>query len=127
MTMHVIYFISRFINNLYFCIYSSCTLHKNLNQVLQESDWSFVSFKNLKSFFFTCSCLLTFVFIRCTICCHWLSLFVSLTVICWYWLSFVITLHVICCHLLYHWFSLVVTRCTTLLFFFKRSCEKTKY
>ena len=47
--------ISQFINYLYCGIYSSYILHNELNKILQEPDWPFVSFSNLKSFCFTCS------------------------------------------------------------------------
>ena len=69
-------------------------LHKKLNKVLQEPNWPFVSFCNLKSLFY----LLLFVLICCTTPYHKLSLIV------------------ICCHSLfsiYHWLPFIVVRCTT--------------
>ena len=90
-----------FINYLYCWIYSSYILHKKLNKILLEPDWSFVSFWNLKSQFFIGSHsfsfvvpapviryhLLSFVITRC----HSLSLNLSLVAITCYSLSITVT------------------------------------
>ena len=99
---------------------SSFTLHKKLNKIIQEPDWPFVSFRNVKSLYFTYSHSFSFVLSLAVILCH------SLSFLC-YSLSFAVTrchslsLVVIRSHLLYHSLSLVVTRCTTRLSFHKRS------
>ena len=84
-------------------------LHKKLNKVLQEPNWPFVSFCNLKSLFY----LLLFVLICCTTPYHKLSLIV----ICCHSLLLDLSLVAIHCHSLYHSLpfvvSLVVIRCTT--------------
>ena len=71
-------------------------LHKKVNKVLQEPDWLFVTFWNLKSLYFTCS--------------HLFSLIVPYVVICFHSLPFVVTRR----HLMYQPLSLSVTRCATL-------------
>ena len=53
-----------------------------MNKNLQEPDWPFVSFWNLKSLFFTCSYL--FLFAEPHVCCHSMS--------------FVVTCCTSCCH-----------------------------
>ena len=78
--------------NLYRWIHSSYILYEKFNKILQEPDWSFVTFWNLKSLCFTCS--------------HSFSFVVPLPVIRCHSLSFVITR----CHSLSH----VVTRCYSL-------------
>ena len=57
--------------------------------------------------------------------CHSLSLVVSLVVTCCHLLSLVVICYTIRCHSLYHSLPPVVTRCTTCLFFYKRSCAYT--
>ena len=110
-----------------FWIYSSYVLHKKLNKILQEPDWPFVSFWNLKSPYFICFHSFSFVVPLPLIRCHSL-LFV---IICYLSLSFIVIL----CHLIYyslslvglrcrsfyHSLSFVVTWCTTRLSFYKRS------
>ena len=95
--------ISRFINYLYCWIYSNYILPKNLNKILQEPDWPFVSFCFIIPFY-----LLSLVLSLAVICGHLLSLFIT----CCYSLSLVVTR----CHSL----SLVVTQWTTRLSFIKR-------
>ena len=118
---------SRFISYLYYWTYNIYTLNKKFNKIVQEPDWLFVSFWNLKS-------LLLLTLIRF----HSFYHSLSFIVIFYYSLSFVVT-H---CHSLYHWLSLVVAfvvtrclslslivslvvivviRCTTRLSFYKRS------
>ena len=95
-----------FTNYLYCWIYSSYILHKKLNKILLEPDWSFVSFWNLKSQFFIGS--------------HSFSFVVPAPVIRYHLLSFVITryhslsLVVIRCHSTYHSLPLLVIRCQSL-------------
>ena len=84
-----------FIDSLYCWIYNSYIWHKKLNKIIQEPDWTFVLFWNLKSLYFICSHLFSFV--------------VPLPVFPWHSLSFVVTR----CHSIYHSLSFVVTRCTT--------------
>ena len=62
--------ISWFINNLYCWIHSSYILHKKLNKTLQELDWPFMSFWNLKSLYFTCFHLFRFIVLLYVIYCH---------------------------------------------------------
>ena len=108
----------------YICSY---ILHKKSNEVLQEQDWPFVSFSNLKSLYFIYSHLFSFVVplpvIRChslsfvitgchslslfVFCCHSFSLDLSLTVIRCHSLSFIVTGCTFHCHSL----SLVVILC----------------
>ena len=64
--------ISPFINYLYCWIYSSYILHKKLNKILQEPDWSFVSFS-----FITLLHLLSFVLSLAVIRCHSLAFFIT--------------------------------------------------
>ena len=120
--------IFQFINYLYCWIYSSHILHKKLNKVLQEPGWPFVSFWNLKLFFFW-----SLPAIRCRslslviTCCHSLSLHLSLFVIFCHSinhsLSLVVTLWTTRSQSLYHSLTFVVTHCSTLchlrLSFFK--------
>ena len=107
-----------FINYLYCWIYSSYVLHKKSNKILQEPDWPFVSFWNLKSPYFICFHSFSFVvplphsLSLIVICynllsvvvfyCHSLSLDLLLVVTRWPSLSFVLPLVVILCHLMYH-------------------------
>ena len=108
---------------------SSYVLHKKLNKILQEPDWSFVSFLNLKSLYFICSHSFSFVVPLPVICCHSLSFVItpchslSLVVFRCHSLSLNLSLVVIRCHSLYHSLSFVVTRCTTRLSFYKRSIK----
>ena len=74
----------------YLHIYGFYIVLKKMNKNLQEPDWSFFSFWNLKSHYLACSHWFSFIW------CH------SLPFFC-YSLSFVLT----CCHLL----SLLVIRC----------------
>ena len=112
-------------------------MYKKFNKILQEPDWSFVSFWNLKSLYFICSnsfsfviplpvigChSLSFVITRCyslslvVFCCHSLPLDLSLAVIlynCCHSLSLAVPLVVTCCHLLSFVAPLVVIRCHSL-------------
>ena len=102
-----------FINYLYCWIYSSYVLHKKSNKILQEPDWPFVSFWNLKSPYFICFHSFSFVVPLPLIRCHSL-LFV---IICYLSLSLVGLRY----HSFYHSLSFVVTWCTTRLSFYKRS------
>ena len=130
-----------FINYLYFWIYSSYNLHKKLEKILQEPDWPFVSFWNLKWLHFICSnsflfvvplpvihcyslsfvitrCLsLSFVTTRFITRCHSLSLIVIRCTTRCHSFSFA----VIRCNTRCHSLSLIVTRCTTRLSFYKQS------
>ena len=116
-----------FINYLYCWIYSSYVLHKKSNKILQEPDWPFVSFWNLKSPYFICFHSFSFVVPLPLIRCHSL-LFV---IICYLSLSFIVILcHLIYyslslvgvrCHSFYHSLSFFVTWCTARLSFYKRS------
>ena len=84
-----------------------------MKKTLQEPHWSFVSFWNLKSLYFTCSHLFSFVVPLDIICCRSLSfvatryLSLSLAVTRCHLLSLVLPLIVICCHS----FSLSVIHC----------------
>ena len=101
-----------FINYLYCWTYSSYIFHKKLNKILQEPDWPFASFLNLKSLYFTCSHLLLFVVPSPVFHCHSLpfvvthchSLTLAVTRCCslCHSLSFVAPVFVIRCHSLYH-------------------------
>ena len=87
--------------------------------MVQEPDWRFVSFSNLKSPCFTCCHLLSFVFVHFTTHCHFLPLVESFTVIRCHSLSFIIypchlsLLVVIRCNSLYYSLSLIIIRCNT--------------
>ena len=114
--------ISRFINFRYCWIdtvHSSYILHKKLNKILQEPDWSFLSFWNLKLLYFTCCHSYSFVVPLPVICCDLLSFVVtcchslSLGIIRFYSLSLV-TLVVIRCTTRCHSLSLVAIRCNSL-------------
>ena len=121
--------ISRFINYIYCWVYSSYILHKKLNKILQEPDWSFVQFWNLKSLYFTYSHSFSFFLWLAVIRCHSLSFFVtcshslslvairyhslSVAVIGCHSLSFVVIRCTTCCDSLYHSLSLFFVRCTT--------------
>ena len=123
------YVINSLIYKLSICwICSSYILHKKLNKILQEPDWPFVSFWNLKSLYFIYS--LSFVVplpvIRChslslviTRChspslvvfrCHSLPLDLSLVVIRCHSLSFVVPLVAFVCYSL----PFVITRCRSM-------------
>ena len=56
--------------NLYRWIYSSYILYEKFNKILQEPDWPFVTFWNLKSLCFTCSHSFSFVVPFPVIHCH---------------------------------------------------------
>ena len=89
--------VSQFINILYCWIYCNYTLHKKLNKSLQEPEWPFVSFWNIKSLFITCSHLFSFLnhlLSLAVILCHSLPFVVTRC----HSLSFVVT----SCHFLYH-------------------------
>ena len=112
-------------------------MHKKFNKILQEPDWSFVSFWNLKSLYFICPNSfsfviplpvigyhsLSFVITRCyslslvAFCCHSLPLDLSLAVIlynCCHSLSLAVPLVLICCTARCHSLSLVVICCHSL-------------
>ena len=100
-----------FINYLYCWIYSTYILHKKFNKILQEGDWSFVLFWNLKSLYFICSHSLSFLVPLPVICCHSLSLVITR--------CHSLSLAVFLCHswhLIYRSLSLVVIFCHSLLF-----------
>ena len=121
--------ISRFINYLYCWIYSIYTVHEKLNKTIQELDWPFISFWNLKAFYFSLSLslslsLICFLSLYYSLSfavthCDFFSLVgircnsLSLVVIPCYWLSLV----VIRFRSLYHLLSLVVTWYITCLSF----------
>ena len=111
-----------------------------MKKVLQESDWSLVSFWNLESLYFTYSHSFSFVFYHSLSLCHSLSLVVICFHSLYHLLSLVVPLLVTRCHSLYHplsfvetryktrchSISLVVTRCTNRLSYYKQSvifCE----
>ena len=108
-----------FINYLYCWICSSYILHKKLIKILQEPDWPFVSFWNLKLLYFIWSHSFSFVVPLPVIRCHSLSIAITRC----HSLPFVVTRFITCCHslslvvirshLLYHSLSLNVTRCAT--------------
>ena len=54
---------------------SSYILHKKLNKIIQEPDWLFVSFWNIKSRYFSYPHLFSFVLSLAVIRCHSLSFF----------------------------------------------------
>ena len=96
-------------------------MHKKFNKILQEPDWSFVSFRNLKSLYFICSNSFSFVIAFPVIGCHSLSFVItrcyslSLVVFCCHPLPIDLSLAVIlcnCCHSLSLAVPLVVIRCT---------------
>ena len=99
---------------------SSFILHNKLNKIIQEPDWPFVSFRNIKSLYFTYPHSFSFVLSLAVILCHSLSFFVtrchslSLVVIHCYSLSFVVTCCTTRCHSLSFVVPLVVTRCHSL-------------
>ena len=90
--------ISQFINNLYWWIYCSYTLH-----ILFHSETKITLFYLLSS--------LSFFLISCTTRCHLLLLVVSLGASRCHSLSHLLSLAVTRCHLLYQSLSLVVIRC----------------
>ena len=102
--------ISQFINYPYCWIYSSYILHKKLNKILQELDWPFVSFWNLKSLYFNCFHTFSFVVPLPVIHRHSLSLVVTRCHSLW----LVVTRCTTRNHSLYHLLSFVVTRCHSL-------------
>ena len=95
-----------FINYLYCWTYNNYILHKKLKKTLQEPDWFFLSFWNLKSLNFTCS--------------HWFSLILLLDIIFCCSFLFVVTryhslsLVVTCSHLLSLFVPIIDTRCHSL-------------
>ena len=103
-----------FINYLYFWIYSSYTLHKKLEKILQEPDWPLVSFWNLKWLYFICSNSFLFVVPLPVIRCYSLSYVITRCLS----LSFVTTRFITRCHSL----SLIVIRCTTRCHSMYHSC-----
>ena len=98
-----------------------------MKKIFQDSDWHFVSFCNLKSLYFTCSDLNSFVVWLVVIRCHAVSFVVSLgfvlpllplVVIHFTACCHSLLLVVICCHSLYHSFPLVVIRCNNTRLYF---------
>ena len=109
-----------FINYLYFWIYSSYTLHKKLEKILQEPDWPLVSFWNLKWLYFICSNSFLFVVPLPVIRCYSLSYVITRCLRC-HSLPLDLSLVAIRCHSLSFVVPLVVTRCTTRVSFYKQS------
>ena len=103
---------SRFISYLYYWTYNIYTLNKKFNKIVQEPDWLFVSFWNLKSLLLlTLICFhsfyhsLSFAVIHC----H----FLLLIVIRCHSLSLIVPLVVTRCSIRCHSLSFVVTHCIT--------------
>ena len=84
-----------------------------MKKVLQESDWSLVSFWNLESLYFTYSHSFSFVFYHSLSLCHSFSLVVICFHSLYHLLSLVVPLLVTRCHSLYHPLSFVDTRYKT--------------
>ena len=107
---------------------SSSILHKKLNKIIQEPDWPFVSFWNIKLFYSTYSHSFSFVLSLAVIHCPSMSFFVTrchslwLFVIRYYDLSLVVIYCTTCYHSLYQLLSLVVTCCHSLSLFVPLFC-----
>ena len=69
---------------------SNYMLHKKLNKIIQEPDWLFVSFWNIKSLCFTYSHLFSFALSLAVIRCHSFSFFLLVAIRC-HSSSFVVT------------------------------------
>ena len=95
-----------FINYIYCGIYRNYILHKKVNKIFQEPDWSFVLFWNLKSLYFTWSHLFSFVAPLVFIGCLLLLFFITPC----HSLSFVSTRCTNRCHSMYHSLPFVAIR-----------------